>query len=305
MWPFRHFGLKLLSLGLALLLWLSVAGETIVERGLRVPLELQQFPQGLELQGEPPASVDVRVRGASAALSRVGAGDVFAVLDLHGAAPGRRLFHLTPEQVRAPFGVDVVQITPASIALAFERSATRQVKVTPAVDGKPAPGFVLGAMTVDPAAVDVVGPESAVKRVEEALTEPVSVTGARDRVRETVGVGLFDPSLRLKGPRTAVVTVQVLPGPVERVFRSVAIHLRNVEPSVSASVVPEEASVTVRGSREAMNRVSADDVSVFVDLSGLGAGTYTVTPHGLASPEAGVIHIDPPTVHVRITSARK
>ena len=40
-----------------------VAGEQTVERGLRVPLELQQFPAGLELQGEPPALVDVRVRG--------------------------------------------------------------------------------------------------------------------------------------------------------------------------------------------------------------------------------------------------
>lgn len=305
MWPFRHFGLKLLSFGLALLLWMSVAGEEIVERGLRVPLELQQFPQGLELQNEPPASVDVRVRGASAALSRLGAGDVFAVLDLHGAAPGRRLFHVTPEQVRAPFGVDVVQVTPASIALAFERSATRQVKVTPSVEGKPAPGYVLGAVTVDPAAVDVIGPESAVKRVEEALTEPVSVTGARDRVRETVTVGLFDPSLRLKGLRTATVTVQVLPGPVERTFHAVAIHLRNLEPSLSAAAVPETATATIRGSREAVGRLGADDVSVFVDLSGLGAGTYSVSPHGLASPDAGVIHIEPPTVQVRISSARK
>ena len=60
-WPFRHFGLKLLSLGLALSLWMVVSGEETVERGLRVPLELQQFPAGLELQGDAP-----RVRLTSA-----------------------------------------------------------------------------------------------------------------------------------------------------------------------------------------------------------------------------------------------
>ena len=65
-----------------------VSGEETVERGLRVPLELQQFPAGLELQGEAPSTVDVRVRGASGALSRVGAGDVVAVLDLRGARAG-------------------------------------------------------------------------------------------------------------------------------------------------------------------------------------------------------------------------
>ena len=64
-WPFRHFGLKVLSLGLALLLWMVVSGEETVERGLRIPLELQQIPNGLEVLGDVPATIDVRVRGAS------------------------------------------------------------------------------------------------------------------------------------------------------------------------------------------------------------------------------------------------
>ena len=67
-------GLKVLSVGLAVLLWMVVAGEETVERGLRVPLELQQVPAGLELLGELPTTVDVRVRGASGTLSRVGHG---------------------------------------------------------------------------------------------------------------------------------------------------------------------------------------------------------------------------------------
>src|SRR4029077_6490622 len=75
-----------------------------VERGLRVSLELQQFPPGLEIQGEPLSTVDVRVRGASGTRGRLSPGDVVAVMDLRAARVGRRLFHLTPEQVRAPFG---------------------------------------------------------------------------------------------------------------------------------------------------------------------------------------------------------
>src|SRR5436190_10709617 len=100
--PFGHFGLKVLSVGLAVLLWMAVSGEQTVERGLRVSLELQQFPSGLEIQGEPPSTVDVRVRGPSGTLGRLSPGDIFAVLDLRAARVGRRLFHLTPEQVRVP-----------------------------------------------------------------------------------------------------------------------------------------------------------------------------------------------------------
>src|SRR6476659_499527 len=197
-WPFRHLGLKVLSVVLALLLWMIVSGEEMVERGLRVPLELQQVPAGLELLGEVPATVDVRVRGASGTLKRVAAGDVIALLDLRGARPGRRLFPLTPDQMRVPFGVEVVQVTPSAIAVAFERSASRQVPVVPAVDGCPAPVYIVGAKTADPKNVEVVGPESVVRGVTEVLTDPVSVAGARSNVTENVILGLMDPSLRLK-----------------------------------------------------------------------------------------------------------
>ncbi len=218
----------MLSVALALLLWLVVSGEETVERGLRIPLELQQLPAGLEVTGDIQQTVDVRVHGASGTLSRVAQGDVVAVLDLRAAREGRRLFPLTPDQVRVPFGVEVVQVSPSAVAMAFERSASRWVPVVPAVDGHPAAGYVIGAKTADPKTVEVVGPESVVKSVTEVLTEPVSVAGARDRVTETVTIGVLDPSLRLKNARSATVTVQVVPAPLEHAFRNRPVHLRGL-----------------------------------------------------------------------------
>lgn len=130
--PFRNLGLKALSLLLAILLWMTVAGEQTVERVLRVPLELQQFPAELELVGDFPTAIDVRVRGSAGALSRVAAGDVVAVLDLNGAEAGPRLFRLTPEEVRAPFGIEVVQVNPTTVPMTFVNPALRHA---PAVGG--------------------------------------------------------------------------------------------------------------------------------------------------------------------------
>jgi YbbR domain-containing protein len=304
-WPLRHLGLKLLSLGLAVLLWMTVAGEEMVERVIRVPLELQQFPPGLETTGDVPTTVDVRVRGGSGVLSRVAAGDVVAVLDLRSARPGQRLFPVTPEQVRVPFGVQVVQITPAAVAMAFEPSATRQVKVVPAVDGRPAPGYVVGPMAVDPVSVEVVGPESAVRRATQAMTEPVSVWGARGQVRETVSIGMLDPLLRLKNPRPANVTVQIVPAPLERTLRHSPVRLRNLAPTLTAEVSPTVVDVTLRGSREALNRVAADDVFAHVDVSGLGVGEYMLQPHADALQDAGVVRIEPSSVKVLISSGKR
>jgi len=301
LWPFRHFGLKVLSLGLALLLWVTIAGEATVERGLRVPLELQEFPAGLELQGDLPATIDVRVRGTSGALGRVSPGDIVAVLDLRGARPGRRLFHLTREQVRAPFGVEVMQVTPPTVTMTFETSASKSVPVVPEIDGRPAPGFVVGTITADPATVDIVGPASSVKGASEALTEPVIVTGLRATVREDVTVGLVDPALRLVTPRAATVTVQILPAPLEQKIRSRPVHLRNLGSRLSADATPSAVDVTVRGSRDELRNLDADAVSAYVDLAGLGVGDYTLTVRADMATGAGVTHIDPATVSVRIS----
>jgi YbbR domain-containing protein len=303
-WPFRHIGLKVLSVGIAVLLWMVIAGEETVERGLRVPLELQQFPQGLELLGDVPTTADVRVRGASGTLSRVSPGEIVAVLDLRGARAGERLFHLTPEQVRVPFGVEVVQVTPATVAVAFEQTASRNIPIRPAIEGRPAAGYVVGKSTADPPTVEVVGPDSAVRRVTEAITEPISVAGAQRPIRETVTVGTLDPAIRVKTLRVTTVSVEILPAPLEQTVRNRPVHLRNLSSTLTATVIPSDVDVTLRGNREALSRLQADDVTAFVDLKDFGAGEYTLTVHADSSLDAGVARIEPTAIQVRIISAK-
>lgn len=303
-WPFGHLGLKVLSVAFAVLLWLFVSGDETVERGLRVPLEFQQFPGGLEMMGDAPSLVDVRVRGASSALSRLGPGDIVAQLDLKSAVVGRRLFQITPEQVRTPFGVQVVQVTPPSIALVFEPQITKQVPVAPSLEGDPAPGFVVGQVLAAPASVEVVGPESAVARVTEAVTEAISVAGARATVSDTVSVGFIDPAVRLKTPRLAQISVEIVPGPVERTVRERPVHLMNVGANLVVRAVPSTVDVVVRGSRDGVNRVDGASVTASVDLAGLGAGSYTLPVRVENPPLTGVARILPATVQVSITSGK-
>jgi len=209
--PFRNLGLKFLSTLVAFLLWLVVAGERVVERVMRAPVEFQNLPAGLELVGNPPDTVEVRLRGSSGALSRIGAGDMSAVIDLSTARPGRRLFHITQSQVNVPYGIDIVQVGPSTLTMEFEMSGIRLVKVEPDIDGRPADGYEVTSVTSVPEQVEVSGPENALKRLVAAITEPVSVTDQTRTVREVVTIGVPDSTLRLRTPQTAVVTVTISP----------------------------------------------------------------------------------------------
>jgi len=298
--PFRNLGLKVLAIALASLLWLTVAGQHIVERSVRVPLEFRNIPTSLQIVGNTPDTIDVRVRGSSAVLTRLQPGEIVAVLDVSGARTGSRLFQVRPDEVRAPFGVEVTQVVPSTLTLELERSASRKVPIMPAVDGQPAPGYVVGTKTVEPASVEIIGPESRVRQISEATTEPVSIKDARARVRDTVNVGVIDSSVRLAQPQTAQVTIDVWPAPVERRVADVPIRWRNLPAGLSAQLSPNLTSVTVRGTKELVDGLRPDAILAYVDLAGLGAGRYNLRVQVDQTERFGADTIDPPIVTVTI-----
>lgn len=298
--PFRNVGLKFLSICIAALLWLGVAGERVVERALRIPLEFQNVPASLELLGETPDSVDVRIRGSSGALGRLGPGDLVALLDLGTARPGRRLFHLTVANVSAPYGVEVLQVAPSTLPIEFETSGVRVVPVRPALDGEPAPGYEVVDVVAEPATVDVVGPESALARLTDAITEPVSVAGLSAPVREVVTVGVSDPWVRLRVPRSAEVTVSIAPIATERDVEDVMVTVMNLADGLRGRVEPARVRVTLRGAETRLDAVGARDLELFVDAAGLVAGTYTLPVQAASLPLVGVVQTTPATVRVRL-----
>jgi len=297
----RHVGLKLLSIVVATLLWLVVTGDPVVERTMRVGLELQRAPDGLELVGAVPDTVAVRVRGPASRLSGLAPADVSAVVDLDGVRAGRRLFPLTPAQVTVPFGVDVMQVTPPALPLAFEATASAVVPVRPRVEGTPVPGHSVTNVSVTPSQVRVEGPESVVRGLTEVFTEVVSVERATSLVREAVTIDTSESALRLTGGATAVVTITIAADTTERTLTGVQIHLRG---RASGRLMPAEASVTIQGAGEIVRELTAGDITLFVDVPGDMPGRDLVV-QAESSPRYVVRSIVPPTVAYSRPSGRR
>ena len=293
----RDLGLKLLAFALAVAFWIQVAGQPVVERGIDVPLGFENVPRLLHVGGDPPDTVRVRVRGASSIVSGLQPGDVVAAIDLDGERSGRRLFDMFAGRVRAPFGVEIVQVVPATISVSLEPAgAPRVVRVVPDIEGRPAEGFAVGGVTALPATFEVVGPAGRLVDLTEALTEPVSIAGASGRVRETVTVGVADPVVRLRTPGTAVVTVDIVPAPLERTLPAVPVRVGERRRTVS--VEPEAVRVDVLGPRDRVQALDDTAVEAFVELAGLQPGRYNLPVTVESSPAVGVTRIDPSRVTV-------
>jgi len=218
-------------------------------------------------------------------------------MDLRSAKPGERLFHLASRDVRVPFGVDVVQVAPSSVSIRFEPSVTKRVPIAPAVEGEPAPGFVVGTVSAEPSTVEVIGPAGALEALTEAITEPVVVTGASGPITEMVTVGSPDPAVRLRAETTARVTVNVAAAPIQWSVTNVVVQVRNASRPVQ--VQPRAVTVHAHGPREARAAV-AGEFDAFVDVSGLRAGQFDLPVKIVPPARVGVMSIEPAQVRVKI-----
>ena len=89
--------------------------------------------------------------------------------------------------------------------------APKVVPVVPAVEGEPAPGFRLGAVSATPPTVEVVGPSAQLDLVTAVVTEVLSIDGADAPFTAIVDVFTENPDVRLSVPVRARVTVDVVP----------------------------------------------------------------------------------------------
>ena len=204
---FYNFALKVLSLAVAVLLWMAVTRDPVAEVALNVPIEFHNAPEHLEISSETIPQVQVRVRGPVRSVRDISASEVHAVIDLASVQPGERTYDLSPTLIHVPDGVQVVQAVPAQIRISFDRRESRQVEVKPRVIGTFASGYRINTVTALPQSVTIVGPATHVRGVEAAITDPVDASGVVGTATFVSHAYVSDPLVRLANPSPIRVTV--------------------------------------------------------------------------------------------------
>ena len=128
----NNLGWKLLSVLLAVMLWIAVEGEPELVTVQSVPVFYRNVEPTLALVASPPATVRVELRGPSDVLSRDNLSSIALLLDLAGQTePGEKVFPISRSNVTLPAGVDFVRSDPAELKLHLDRASESK--------GNPAP----------------------------------------------------------------------------------------------------------------------------------------------------------------------
>ena len=260
----EDWSLKLLSLAIAVVLWLLVTGQNEpVTAHVNVQLNFIR-PQSLEISNDPPRTVDVMLTGSRNKLDDLTSLDLVATVDISDQRAGERVLRLADKaQISLPQGIKVDGFQPSAIPIRLEPIVDRQVPVEPKLEGKPADGFEVYAVYPSKGSVAVRGPASRVNALQKVLTESIWLAGHKEKfTAENLALDVPDPKVDLLEP-VVDVEVQIGEARVEKNFTGV-----NVTTAQGGKVQPATTSVTLLGATSLLDSLKAEDLKVVLESVG-------------------------------------
>lgn len=203
-WITRDWPLKLVSLVLALVLWLLLvpAEKIFSEKSLTIPLETRNVPAGLEIVERPASTIDVTIRAPKRVLNEVSPSSLAARVDLERASVHQQEYALNASTIDVPPGAQVIMISPSKVTIKLEKTVQATLPVHATLRGKPAPGYRITRIEIDPGQITIQGPESRIKAADAAMTGPVDVSGLTESTVFDADIILPRPELRFVAAQT-------------------------------------------------------------------------------------------------------
>jgi YbbR domain-containing protein len=202
----RNLAWKLLSLVIAIALWIAVAREPEVATSLAVPVEFRNPPADLDIEGNVPDRVRLEVRGPSGSLTRDNLSTVAVVLDLSDVHPGERTYSIRSRNLNLPSGVVFYGAVPSQLTLHFDQLIFKDAPVQPVYLNKP-PGYRIASQQFSPTKVRMRGSPERVQAINQIRTDPMNLSGV-------VGEGVFHTHLNVGDPQ-----VRILDAPADITVR--------------------------------------------------------------------------------------
>src|ERR1043165_1996921 len=257
----EDWSLKLLSLAIAIVLWLLVTGQNQpVTAHVNVQLNFIR-PQSLEISNDPPRTVDVMLTGSRNKLDDLTALDLVATVDISDQRAGERVLRLADKAlITLPQGIKVDGFQPSAIPIRLEEIVDRQIQVEPKLEGKPDEGFEVYSVYPNKGSVTVRGPASRVNALQKIPTESVWLAGHKESfTARNVALDVPDPKVDLLEPMISV-AVEIGERRIEKTLSGVAVTTED-----GGKVQPATTSVTLLGVTSFLQPLKPEEVRIVLN----------------------------------------
>jgi len=295
---------KVLSVAIALILFVFHEMDTLTTRTIIVPLVIETSP-ALAPGSSYIRNVRVRLRGESDGVKSILDNDIEAFLDLNK--------HESEGQYRAPVQIRrkgsalvpeplEISVTPLEVSVNLDKRINKTFPLSAGVQGNAAAGFELVSYWVLPSEIAMSGPSRIMEAIRDIRTDPVDIDGRNNDFIVMVNIANPNPLLSIRGDAYAEFHGVIRPSVPVRNIDGIAIDITGLDLNFEADADVKTGSVRLEASQSLLDNFSAPQYFFSVDCSDITEeGTYTL-PVNVDLPDGFIlIRREPEEVNVIIT----
>ena len=170
-----------------------------------------------------------------------------------------------------------VEIVPSTIDASIEiTSPSKEVPLRVIPEGEVVFGKAIDDIELSETTATIYGDEAALEKISY-IPVNINVEGLSEKTEFTVNISL--PSGVKEISTKSVVATVTLADVDEKTIDNINIATRNLGSGLTAQAASQSdsvASVIVKGSKDNLEDITAENISAYVDLQGLGKGTHNV-----------------------------
>ena len=239
---------------------------------LAIPVKLDHIPHDLIAVRETPV-LEARLKGPNKVLKDLKDLQLSYKIDLSSAKPGPLSIKISPDMIKVPWRVSVLEIDPASFTITIEKQTEKIVPIVADLNKDPAPGYIISRVAATPSTVRITGPMSVLDKISAVRTTPVDVEGLTDTIKKKVALNLsHNPHVQAIGDSLVELEIEVEEKMVEK-WLDIAIQVKGG--NYRYMITPDRIKILLKGPMNTIKKLTQDNgVQVYVDLEGLKPGTY-------------------------------
>ncbi len=253
----------IISFILALIVWLIAINQEnpLIQQEYPRPIQIQIRGMGDKmqiLQDLTNRTVDLTLRAPQRTLESLQAGDFSAVIDLTNLPPGSHEIPVTIIALNPD--VEIVDHQPQNLRIQLDQVITKTMPVQHEVIDTPAFGYTWQTPVIEPAQVEVRGPQTQVEQVRSVIAEIFLNNAKRpvERTRPLIPRDAQDvkvPLVQIEPP-TAKITVPVAQRPD---YKEVVVRVQREGVPASnywlTGVTAEPSTIVLQGSPDALREI--------------------------------------------------
>lgn len=190
-WFLKNINIKLLSLFLAIILWLYIAGgeNPMVENFIDVSITQTNLSEDLVIK-EFPTNVSVGIRGPKNIINNISSHQINGIVNFSEISK-EGLYKLKVE-VTPPKNTQITRIIPSEIKVEVEKVLTKEVEVEYSLIGIPEKGYSLTEEPqFNPSKVKIIGAQNILENIEQIICA-IDISGIKEDLSRKIRVKAVD-----------------------------------------------------------------------------------------------------------------